>query len=78
MRAVPPQDPTFEAPLAGTIRCPIVKPNGLLVRLMRVIADPTLHPRRLVAFELALRVVAIALVTLLILGILPAIAGAAA
>ncbi len=45
---------------------------------MRVIADPTLHPRRFVAFELALRAVAIALVTLLILGLLPAIAEAAA
>ena len=45
---------------------------------MRVIADQPLHPRRYVAFELALRVVAIALVTLVILGILPAIAEAAA
>jgi hypothetical protein len=45
---------------------------------MRVIADPTLHPRRIVAVELALRAMAIALVTLLILGILPAIAEAAA
>lgn len=45
---------------------------------MRVIADQTLHPRRYVALELGLRVVAIALVTLVILGILPAIAEAAA
>ena len=43
---------------------------------MRVIADP-LHPRRHAALELAMRVVAIVLVTLAILGILPAIAQAA-
>jgi hypothetical protein len=54
------------------------KPTGAIVRHMHVIADPTLHPRRYVAFELALRVAAIALVTLLILGILPAISEAAA
>jgi hypothetical protein len=45
---------------------------------MHVIADPTLHPRRFVALELALRALAIALTTLLILGLLPAIAEAAA
>jgi hypothetical protein len=45
---------------------------------MHVIADPTLHPRRFVAFEVAVRVVAIALVALLIFGILPAIVAAAA
>jgi hypothetical protein len=78
MRADPPQCPTFGAPATRTIRCSIVKPNEPVVRLMRVIADPTLHPGRIVAFELALRAMAIALVTLLILGILPAIAEAAA
>ncbi|MEO5966040.1 MAG: hypothetical protein ABIR11_11295 [Candidatus Limnocylindrales bacterium] len=45
---------------------------------MRVIADPTLHPRRFAAFEVAVRVVAIALVALVIFGILPMIAEAAA
>jgi hypothetical protein len=54
------------------------QPERAPARLIGVIADPTLHPRRTVAFDLALRVVTIALVTLVILGILPAIAEAAA
>jgi hypothetical protein len=45
---------------------------------MDVIADPTLHPNRHVALELAMRALAIALATLLILVLLPAIAEAAA
>ena len=48
-----------------------------IVRLMRVIADPSLHPRRFVAVELALRSLEIALVAFLIFWILPVIAEAA-
>jgi hypothetical protein len=44
---------------------------------MRVIADPTLHPRRLVALELLLRGLEIALVAALLFWILPVIADAA-
>jgi hypothetical protein len=44
---------------------------------MRVIADPTLHNRRLVALELILRGVEVALVAALLFWILPAIADAA-
>ena len=55
---------------------PRTQPNRRIARLMRVIADPTLHPRRHLALELALRAVAIAAVAVLILWILPAIAKA--
>ena len=44
---------------------------------MPVIADLTLHPRRLVALELLFRAFEIALVAALLFGILPAIADAA-
>jgi hypothetical protein len=44
---------------------------------MRVIADPTLHPRRYVAVEVLVRAVEIALVAVLIFWILPVIAEAA-
>ena len=47
------------------------------MRLMHVIADPTLHPRRLVALELMLRAIEIALVAVLLFWILPVIADAA-
>ena len=46
------------------------------MRLMRVIADPTLHPRRQVAVEVALRALRVAAVAVLILWILPAVAEA--
>ena len=45
---------------------------------MHVIAQPAPRPGRSVAVELLLRLLAIALVTFLILGILPAIADAVA
>jgi hypothetical protein len=45
---------------------------------MPVIADPTLHSHRLLAAEVALRTILIALVAGLILWMLPAIADAAA
>lgn len=45
---------------------------------MGVIADPTLHPRRYLAVDVAVRMILIALVTVLIFGILPTIVGAAA
>jgi ABC-type amino acid transport system permease subunit len=48
------------------------------MRLMRVIADPTLHPRRQVAVEVTLRALLVAAVAGLILGILPAVAEAVA
>lgn len=44
---------------------------------MRVIADPTLHPRRFVAFEVVLRAAEIAAVAVLVLWILPVIADTA-
>jgi hypothetical protein len=44
---------------------------------MPVIADPTPHPRRLIALEVVLRVVEITAVAVLLLWILPAIAEAA-
>ena len=44
---------------------------------MRVIADPTPHPRRLVALELLLRAIEIALIAVLLFWILPVIAEAA-
>ena len=47
------------------------------MRLMRVIADPTLHPRRFVAVEVVLRAVEIAAVAVLVLWILPVIADTA-
>ena len=45
---------------------------------MRVIADPTLHPRRHLAVEVAGRAVLVAAVVVLILWILPVIAEAVA
>ena len=47
------------------------------MRLMRVIADPTLHPRRFVALEVVLRAAEIAAVAVLVLWILPVIAATA-
>jgi len=44
------------------------------MRLMRVIADQTLHPRRQVAVEVTLRALLVAGVAALILWILPAVA----
>ena len=44
---------------------------------MRVIADPTLHPRRFVALEVVRRAVEIAAVAVLVLWVLPVIAGSA-
>ena len=44
---------------------------------MPVIADPTLHPRRLVAVEVLLRALEIVLVATLLFWILPVIADAA-
>jgi len=41
-----------------------------------VIVDPILHPGRRLALELLARAAAIALVVLVILGVLPVIAGA--
>ena len=48
------------------------------MRLMRVIADPTPHPRRQLAVEVAVRAILIAAVAGLLFGILPVIAQAAA
>lgn len=45
---------------------------------MRVIADPTLHPRRLVLLDVAFRVLLAAITAVLIFWILPVIADAAA
>ena len=53
------------------------QPKGPIARLMPVTANPAPRPARRVALELVLRALAIALVTLLILGLLPAIAEAA-
>ena len=53
------------------------QPNDPIVRLMPVITDPAPRPGRRVALDLVLRALAIAFVTLLILGLLPAIAEAA-
>ena len=53
------------------------QPKRLIVRHMRVIADLTLHTRHLVALEILLRGVEIALVAALLFWILPAIADAA-
>ena len=53
------------------------QPEPAIVRLMRVIADPALHPRRFVAFEVILRAVGIATVAALVLWLLPVIADTA-
>ena len=53
------------------------QPERAVERLMRVIADPTLHPRRFVALEVVLRAVEIVAVAVLVLWILPVIAGSA-
>ena len=53
------------------------KPEPGIARLMRVIADPTLHSRRFVAVEVALRAVEIAAVAVLVLWVLPVIADTA-
>jgi hypothetical protein len=60
------------------IRCPSTQPEPALARLMRVIADPTLHPRRFVALEVVLRAAEIAAVAVLVLWILPVLADTAA
>jgi len=44
---------------------------------MRVMTDPTLHPRRFAAFDVVVRAALIAAVALLIFGVLPAVADAA-
>ena len=44
---------------------------------MRVLADPTLHPRRFVALEVLRRAVEIAAVAVLVLWILPVVADTA-
>lgn len=54
------------------------QPDGRLTRHMHVIAHPAPRPERNIAIDLALRVLAITLVTLLILGILPVITEAVA
>ena len=61
----------------GTNRRPPAQPKRAIVRLRRVIADPTLHPRRLVALEMLFRALEIALVAAFLFAILPAIADAA-
>ena len=53
------------------------QPNPPIARLMRVLADPTLHPRRFVVLEVVLRAVEIAAVAVLVLWILPVIAATA-
>jgi hypothetical protein len=58
-------------------RCRQTQPEPALARLMRVMADPTLHPRRFVALEVARRVAEIAAVAVLVLWILPVIADTA-
>ena len=58
-------------------RCLPTQPEPPIARLMRVLADPTLHPRRFVALEVVLRVVEIAAVAVLVLWILPVIADTA-
>ena len=55
----------------------MTQPEPALARLMRVIADPTLHPRRFVALEVILRAAEIAAVAVLVLWILPVIADTA-
>jgi hypothetical protein len=44
---------------------------------MRVLTDPTLHPRRFVALEVVLRAVEIVAIAVLVLWILPVIADTA-
>jgi hypothetical protein len=61
----------------GTNRRAPAQPKRAIVRLMPVIADPTLNPRRPVALELLFRTLEIALVAALLFAILPAIADAA-
>jgi hypothetical protein len=53
------------------------QPGRAIARLLGVIADPTLHPRRFVAVEVALRAAEIAAVAVLVLWILPVIADVA-
>lgn len=53
------------------------QPKDPIARLMLVTVNPAPGPARRVALELALRALAIALATLLILGLLPAIVEAA-
>jgi hypothetical protein len=53
------------------------QPERVVARLKRVIADPTLHPRRLVALEVIRRAAEIAAVSVLVLWILPVIADTA-
>ena len=76
-REVPPGDPTFGLYRIGTKCRRPAQPKRLIVRLMPVIADPTLHPRRLVAVEVLLRALEIVLVATLLFWILPVIADAA-
>jgi hypothetical protein len=53
------------------------QPERVVARLKRVIADLTLHPRRLVALEVIRRAAEIAAVSVLVLWILPVIADTA-
>jgi len=52
---------------------PGAQPNALVARPMPVTINPAPRTGRRVALDLGLRVLAIALVTMLILGLLPAI-----
>ena len=56
----------------------IPQPNAVVARLKRVIANRLLHPDRRLLLELLLRGAAAAFSALVILGLLPAIAEAAA
>ena len=53
------------------------QPQRAIARLMRVLADPALHPRRFVALEVLRTAAEIAAVAVLVLGILPVIADTA-
>ncbi len=67
---------------ANAIRCSRfdrsrAQPKASIARLMPVTVNPAPRPARRVALELVLRALAIAIATLLILGLLPAIVEAA-
>jgi hypothetical protein len=57
---------------------PVAQPTAPTVRQRDVIGQPASTTGRRIAIDLILRVIAIAVVTLVILGILPAIAAAVA
>jgi hypothetical protein len=54
------------------------QPNRPTMRQMRVIADPTLHPRHDIAREVAVRAVLVVAMAMAILWLLPALAEAGA